>query len=248
MKAALSPSTLERPRSRRPLQELTPPQPIAPSPSSPPPSQAPPPSLFSVRVLLLENADDRVLWYNVRIVCQLRPELSWRVARRYRDFDALLQALRHETLSVPPPPLPPKVLPLMLNSFLQQQRVIGLQRWCQDVLACPSLCGHAAVSEFFDLDFGLWHQRAAAPQPPVLDAACSWAAVTVQSSWRAHRVQQSLRHALAAATHGAVHRPRADVAVLVGEAGQAAGSALHQLVLMADSSSNDLASLVRRLS
>ena len=235
-----TPATLERHtrRARRPLEELaSPPQLTVPSPSP-----APPASLFNVRVLLLENSEDpdRARWYNVRLVCRLRPELSWRVARRYSEFDALLQQLQLDaSSSASLPRLPPKVPSLLLTSALQQQRVLGLQKWSQELLACPALCAHPAVAAFFDLDFGLWHQRAAAPAPLLLDAACGWAAVHVQSAWRAHRVKRRLRRALALANGG-----RSADFDLLDAAGKSAGSVINQLVLAAGSSSKALAVLV----
>ena len=180
------PNTLQRPRSRLPLRPLVSPQQLAP---------APPPSLFDVRVLLIENAAERTRWYNVRLVCRMRPDVSWRVARRYRDFDALMTALQREAAVSPDlPPLPPKRA--LLTPAEQQRRVLGLEKFCQALLSAPALCAHGLVSAFFDLDFGLWHVRDAAPLLPLwLDPCLHVAAVHMQAAARRLAVRRRLHTA-----------------------------------------------------
>ena len=145
-------------------------------------------------MLCVECAEDVARWYNVRLTCRLRPELSWRVTRRYREFDALACGLRAELPAYPVPELPPKLLPLFGGAAQLQRRAIGLQRFCQEVLASPALIGVPAVAEFFDLSFGLWCQRdeEASQAQSFVDPAQQLAAVRIQAHARRMRVQCAL--------------------------------------------------------
>lgn len=192
-RAGATPRTHERSRSREPLQHLFD------SPPPPPPPALQPSRLFDARVLLIaENASGAARWYNVRLVCLLRPDLAWRVTRRYRDFDALLQRLQRDATQCELPALPPKVPQLLMTPALQQRRVLGLQKFCQELLASPALCAHAHVGDFFELGEMLWHVHDHAPPPRQLDPAQCWAVVLVQAHVRQLRVRRRVQAACAA--------------------------------------------------
>jgi hypothetical protein len=146
-------------------------------------------AIFDVRVLGVELTDARwyvgadVQWYNVRLVCRLRPDLSWQVTKRYSDFDALAQRLALDVGSPASPKLPPKLPVILLSPARLQRRVLGLQRFCQQVLAQPCLVSHRHVAAFFDLDFGLWHITCRMP-PPVLDSSQQHAVRVLQCRTR----------------------------------------------------------------
>ena len=116
--------------------------------------------LFDVRVMGVESSGGAARWYNVRLVCRLRPELSWRVTRRYRDFDALMTALQadsaagrlfnthasaHSPCTTALPRLPPKLL--ILSIAEQQRRVLGLQRFCQQLLSMPHVLASSRCAQ-----------------------------------------------------------------------------------------------------
>ena len=125
--------------------------------------------MLTVRVFAIEPYER---WYNVRLVCRLRPEVSWHVTRRFSQFDALRKRLREEVASDSVvPALPPKHLPAMMSEASRQRRTIGLQVFCHEVLSSPALLGTSSVQDFFDLDFGLWQLRGSPLPPPMLDAA-----------------------------------------------------------------------------
>ena len=162
-------------------------------------------------------------WYNVRIVCKLRPELSWRVARRYREFDALVSSMNKENEPALPP-LPPKMPSILMGVAERQRRVLGLQTFCQAALANPALVAHKRISEFFDLDFGcarethskpphtspphafylyafrLWHMSKSdrEAQPLLLDNHIHWAASHIQCYARRMRVRRRIAQAVRA--------------------------------------------------
>ena len=157
------------------------------------------PVLFDVRVLGVDSGDDNAKrWYNVRIVCRLRPDLSWRVTRRYREFDALAAEVQREVTrsggAVEMPRLPPKLLAPLLSAADLQRRVLGLQRWSQQMLSIPCLLAHPKVIDFFDLSFGLWYIRDdVAPPTLLVDPAQQRAAAQVQAHVRRRHAQSSLR-------------------------------------------------------
>ena len=196
-KAARTPTTAAAPRTRRPLQAGA----AASVSPSPPPSSLP---IFECDVMTVDPGEAVARrWYNVRLVCRLRPDLSWRVTRRYSDFDSLATDVEHEarTHGVCLPPLPPKLPSLLLSAAELQRRVLGLQRWSQHVLSSPVLLGHPAVLTFFNLSFGLWYVVDAVAAPAlVLDPAQQCAATTIQAAARRMRQQHNFREALRAAT------------------------------------------------
>lgn len=215
MKAtSTTPSTLARPRARKVLTPLTPATLNVAAGSaaalSPPaaPSQG---SFFDCRVMTaVPNADEdssSTTWYSIKITCRLRPDLtSWRVTRRYSEFDALASHLANaRPLPLPKedlPPLPPKIPSLLLSAAQRQRRVVGLHKWCLQILSHAPLLANERVAEFFDLSFGVWHMRDAslAPPPPLLlDAALHASATIVQAHSRRHCARCRLRRAIAAA-------------------------------------------------
>ena len=144
------------------------------------------PAVFDVRVHSIQP-DER--WYNVRLVCRLRPDVGWHVCKRFREFDTLASSLRRHAGGggAVVPGLPSKAVPAALMSTEQRQRrVLGLQRFCQLVLADADLFAAPAAADFFDLDFGLWHMMddTDARPAPVLDAALERAVRLLQSRWR----------------------------------------------------------------
>ena len=197
--------TRARAAARDPPTEPVPVPLLLASPAAPPPPPLLPSHLFDVRVLLIATtASSPSRWYNVRLVCRLRPTLSWRVTRRFSDFDALLQRLRADappTLCHGLPSLPPKLPHLLLTPALQQRRVLGLQKLCQELLASPAMCADARVGDFFDLSFGLWHVQDAAPPPPLLDPAQYSAAALVQAHVRRMCVLHRVKTASEAVAH-----------------------------------------------
>ena len=108
-------------------------------------------AVFEVRVLGVEP-DAR--WYNVRLRCRLRPEFCWQVTRRYSDFAKIASHLSKEDDGASIAVLPPKLPLVMLSPAHRQRRVLGLQRFCQHLLAQPRLASDNRVAAFFDLDFG----------------------------------------------------------------------------------------------
>lgn len=144
-------------------------------------------ALFDVRVMGVE-AEGSVRWYRVRLVYRLRPNFSWEVTRRFSQFDALAQGLTQQE-DTGLPAMPRKLPQLLLTPTEEQRRILGLQRYCQALLSTPELLGHATVSKFFDLSFGLWH---ATSSPPLrLDRAQERAACLIQAQMR--RFQASSR-------------------------------------------------------
>lgn len=158
--------------------------------------------IFDVRVMAVDSGAASVQrWYNVRLVCRLRPDLSWRVTRRYSEFDALAVAIkRNNAVHMLVPSLPPKLPSLLLSAAELQRRVIGLQRWSQHVLASTVLLGDPEVATFFDLSFGLWYVRDnVATRGTLLDPAQQRAAALIAAHIRRRREQRKLAMAVRAA-------------------------------------------------
>mmetsp|Transcript_31042 Transcript_31042/g.102708 ORF Transcript_31042/g.102708 Transcript_31042/m.102708 type:complete len:280 (-) Transcript_31042:545-1384(-) len=170
------------------------------------PAAAPDPSLsgawlFDVRVMGVDcrkRESNGVRWYLVRLVCRQRPGLSWEVTHRFSEFDALARQIKPpESLALPP--LPRKLPSMLLSHTEKVRRVVGLQRFCESLLASPALVGTAEVSTFFDLDFGLWH-AAATEAAPRLDRSQQRAARMLQREIRRWSSVRSLQRARGAAT------------------------------------------------
>jgi len=204
-------------RSRLPPTPARPRQPPAAACSSQRPHSPGTALLFDVRVngtqpLVDSNGSTKARLYLVRLVCRHRPGLSWEVTRRYSEFDALRAALRdelHEELNAgypadsstdELPSLPPKLPSLLLSPPEQQRRILGLQRFCVQLLSLPSMVARPRVGAFFELDFGLWHvESVGSAAPLLLDPAQRAAALVLQSharGWRAQRKARELRRLL----------------------------------------------------
>jgi hypothetical protein len=118
------------------------------------------------------------------------------VVHRFSEFDALahVTSARDESL----PPLPRKMPSLLLSGMEQQRRIVGLQKFSEAVLSNPHLLSLPAVSDFFDLNFGLWH--AALLPPPRVDRAQQRAARMLQTEVRRWLSMLHLRRARGAAS------------------------------------------------
>lgn len=144
-------------------------------------------SLFDVRVMGVE-AEGPIRWYRIRLVCRTRSNFSWEVTRRFSQFDALKKGLAEQGASRIPP-LPRKLPQFLITLTEEQRRVLGLQKYCEGLLANPGMLREGAVAEFFDLAFGLWHVTSSMPLR--LDRAQERAAIMIQTQMRrfqaAHR-------------------------------------------------------------
>ena len=104
-------------------------------------------TLFAVHIqqTIDESEPGMPRWYLVRLVCRLRPSVSWTVRRRFAHFVSLSRALAVSCSGSDLPVLPSK---LMLHTAAEQQRrTAGLQRFCEQCLAEPTLLSAPAVGK-----------------------------------------------------------------------------------------------------
>ena len=102
--------------------------------------------LFNVRVLTEpEDHDGTTRWYQIRMVCRLRPSMSWTVRRRFSHFTVLSRELSKSCLDCVIPSLPPKLT--LWTSMEQQRRTSGLQRFCEAVLLNPIILADPVVGQ-----------------------------------------------------------------------------------------------------
>lgn len=106
------------------------------------------------------EGDDSPVKYSMRVTCFLDRDASWTMPpRRYSDFEALHKSVRNcDGLYAE---LPSKFM-LVPSRAALISRAAGLQRYCNALLCNPAALGRAEVTDFFDLDQGLWRRTKAA--------------------------------------------------------------------------------------
>ena len=87
--------------------------------------------------------------YVLLVSCQGK---TWRVNRRYRQFDALHQRLRRDAPRVFLPPMPPKQWFGRLNPDFINQRQRDLQRFIDELLANPRITSMHSFRAFLEVD------------------------------------------------------------------------------------------------
>lgn len=141
-------------------------------------------TLFDLTLCVEDEGSSPTRWYLIRLVCRLRPSVSWTVRRRFAHFVGLSRVLTASCPGMEIPTLPSKLT--LRTAAKQQRRVTGLQWFCEQCLSDPKLLAEPSVGKFFDLDFGLWSQAAVERSScrsalPGVDQAMLHASVLIQT-------------------------------------------------------------------